>query len=265
MSKIIAIANQKGGVAKTTTTQNIGAALSLRGKSVLLVDFDSQASLTIAVGLEPIDFAENNITQVIEDEKNSAHKSILDCITQTTDGLAWIVPSIIDLANLEWQMFARLNRETILKRALAPANDRFDYILIDCPPALGILTINALAAADGVLIPSTTEYLSYRGLANLEETIEDIRELINPNLSVYGAIATKHDRTTKGRQVLELMLAEYDVLTVVKKLTEAVSGIYDGRSVVEQLPDSEISRAYGQVADMIIADKFMPLTEWAWK
>ena len=264
MAKIIAIANQKGGVAKTTTTQNLAVALSEKGKKVLMIDFDSQASLAVAVGLEPLDFENNCIVQVMEDPKSGRSKSIRECIQATPDGKAWIVTSIIDLANLEWQIFSRLDRNLILARALAPVAEDYDYILIDCPPALGILTINAFSCADGVLVPSTTEYLSYRGLANLEDSIDEVKELINPKLEIYGVIATKHERTTKSRQILDLMLDNYRVLAVIKKKTEAIAGIYEGKSVVELLPESDITQAYKDIAEMVVSGEFTELREWRW-
>lgn len=264
MAKVIAIANQKGGVAKTTTTQNLAVALALKGKKVLMIDFDSQASLTIAVGLEPEDYADSSIVNVLEDNKKREHKDISECITQTPDGKAWIVTSIIDLANLEWQLFGRINRETILARAIETIKDDFDFILIDCPPALGILTLNALACADGVIMPSSTKYLSYRGLTNLEDTIADIKEQINPGLEVYGVIATIHENKSKHNQILSLMLQNKPVIAVIKNLADADGGIYEGISVVEQASGSSIAGEYNRVAEMIINNHFPTLTSWKW-
>lgn len=265
MAKIIAIANQKGGVAKTTTTQNLAVALSQKGKKVLMIDIDSQASLTVAVGLEPEEYADNCIVQVLGDPKKKIeYKSIEECIAKTPDGHAWIVPSIIDLANMEWQLFARMDRNRVLARPLEEVKEDFDYILLDCPPALGIMTINAFSCADGVIIPSTTEYLSYRGLANLEQSLEEVKEVINPSVEVYGVIATKHERKTKNRQILELMMENYPVIAVIKNLAEAVSGIYDGKSVVELMPNSDITKAYVDIADMILSGEFTPLSSWSW-
>ncbi len=143
MSTIIALANQKGGVAKTTSTHNLGVALAGKGKKVLMVDLDSQASLTISTGLEPLEI-DDNVVSVLS--KNG--KGIKECVQQLTDNLH-IVTSIIDLARLEVEMTSRTSRETILKRALLPAKEDYDFILIDCPPQLSILTINALCCGDG--------------------------------------------------------------------------------------------------------------------
>ena len=163
--KVIAIANQKGGVAKTTTTHNLGAALAAEGKNVLLIDLDSQASLTISVGMEPLE-----VPKTIVDVLKKDGAPIHECVQKINDRLH-IVTSIIDLAPMEMEMLSRASREKILDRALKPIKDGYDYILIDCPPQLSILTINALSCADGVLIPVKTDYLAYRGLTQLQDSI----------------------------------------------------------------------------------------------
>jgi len=246
--KVIAIANQKGGVAKTTTTHNLGAALAAAGKKVLLVDLDSQASLTISVGLEPLE-----VKRTIVDVLKKDGTPIQESIQQLTEQLH-IVTSIIDLAPMEMEMLSRASREKILDRALKPVREIYDFILIDCPPQLSILTINALSCADGVLIPVKTDYLAYRGLTQLQDTIQEVEELINPELQVLGVIATLHDtRVTDDREILALLKEEYNLLGVVKRLAVAKKGIYDGRAAVEQAPGSEIAKEYMTIADMIIS------------
>jgi chromosome partitioning protein len=248
---IIALANQKGGVAKTTSTHNIGVALSEKGKKVLLVDLDSQASLTISAGVEPLEI-ENNIASILS--KNG--EPVKECIHQLKNNLH-IITSIIDLASLEIEMLSRASREKILDRALEPIKDLYDYILIDCPPQLSILTINALSCADGVIIPVKTDYLAYRGLSQLQDTINEVHELINPKLKVMGVIATMYEQRVKDdTEILRLLEKEYNVIGVVKKLAVAKKGIYDGLSVVEQFPENDISREYKAVADMIINDRY---------
>ena len=248
--KVIAIANQKGGVAKTTTTHNLGVALAAAGKKVLLIDLDSQASLTISVGLEPLEM-QRTIVDVLK--KDAA--PVRACIQQLRENLH-IVTSIIDLAPMEMEMLSRASREKILDRALKPVKDDYDFVLIDCPPQLSILTINALSCADGVLIPVKTDYLAYRGLTQLQDSIREIQELINPDLKVIGVLATLHDtRVTDDREILGLLKEEYDLLGVVKRLAVAKKGIYDGLAVVEQAPNSEIAAAYKAVAETIISGK----------
>lgn len=248
--KVIAIANQKGGVAKTTTTHNLGVALAAQGKRVLMIDLDSQASLTISVGLEPLE-VERTIVDVLK--KDGA--PIRECIQQLTEQLH-IVTSIIDLAPMEMEMLSRASREKILDRALKPVREVYDFILIDCPPQLSILTINALSCADGVLIPVKTDYLAYRGLTQLQDTIQEVEELINPGLQVLGVIATLYDtRVTDDREILALLQKEYNLLGVVKRLAAAKKGIYDGLAVVEQDPSSQIAVEYTAIAKMMISGK----------
>lgn len=246
--KVIAIANQKGGVAKTTTTHNLGVALAAAGKKVLLIDLDSQASLTISVGLEPLE-----IQRTIVDVLKKDGLPVSECIQQLRERLH-IVTSIIDLAPMEMEMLSRASREKILDRALKPVREDYDYILVDCPPQLSILTINALSCADGVLIPVKTDYLAYRGLTQLQDSIREIQELINPDLQILGVIATLHDtRVTDDREILALLKKEYCLLGVVKRLAIAKKGIYDGLAVVEQAPASEIAKEYKNIAEMIIS------------
>ena len=247
MAKIIAIANQKGGVAKTTTTHNLGAALAAAGKNVLLIDLDSQASLTISVGMEPLE-----VPKTIVDVLKKDGAPIRECVQKINDRLH-IVTSIIDLAPMEMEMLSRASREKILDRALKPIKDSYDYILIDCPPQLSILTINALSCADGVLIPVKTDYLAYRGLTQLQDSIREIQELINPDLKVLGVIATLYDaRVSDDKDILALLKEEYNLVGVVKRLAVAKKGIYDGLAVVEQAPSSEIAKEYTAIAKMII-------------
>ena len=249
--KVIAIANQKGGVAKTTTTHNLGVALATKGKRVLLIDLDSQASLTISVGLEPLE-----VKRTIVDVLRKDGVPVSECIEQISDQLH-IVTSIIDLAPMEMELLSRASREKILDRALRPVRGEYDFILVDCPPQLSILTINALSCADGVIIPVKTDYLAYRGLTQLQDSIQEIQELINPELKVLGVIATLYEkRVADDNEILAALRKEYNLLGVIKRLAVAKKGIYDGLAVVEQAPGSEISIEYNKIADMIIAEKF---------
>lgn len=247
MEKIIAFANQKGGVAKTTSTHNIGVAIADQGKKVLLIDLDSQASLTLSVGFEPLQL-EKNIVNVLD--KNPC--DIGECIYVIKDNLH-IITSVIDLAGLEMQMLSRTSRENILKRALEQIRNNYDYILIDCPPQLSILTINALSCADGVVIPTKTDYLSYRGIKQLLESINEVKEYINPKLEVLGTIATMYNMRSKDDNfILDGLKENYKVLGVVKMLVSAKKGIYEGKAVIEKEPDNEISLEYKKIANMLI-------------
>ena len=248
---IIAFANQKGGVANTTSTHNIGVALAQKGKKVLLIDLDSQASLTISLGIEPLD-VENNIIDVLDKKKSDVRKCILN-VKENLD----VITSTIDLASIEMEMMSRASREKILDRELEPIKEEYDYILIDCPPQLSILTVNALSCADGVIIPTKTDYLSYRGIELLMDTIAEVKELINPKLEIVGTIATLYNMRSKDdNDILDGMKSVYNVLGVTKMLVGAKKGIYDGLSVVENEPNNEISIAYKNIADMLISGKY---------
>ena len=248
--KVIAIANQKGGVAKTTTTHNLGVALAAQGKRVLMIDLDSQASLTISVGLEPLE-----VEQTIVDVLRKEGLPLMECVQRLSDRLH-IVTSIIDLAPMEMELLSRASREKILDRALRPVREQYDFILIDCPPQLAILTINALSCADGVVIPVKTDYLAYRGLTQLQDSIQEIQELINPGLKVLGVIATLYDtRVADDREILALLRKEYNLLGVIKRLAVAKKGIYDGLAAVEQAPNSELAKEYVAIAEMIMSGK----------
>jgi chromosome partitioning protein len=250
-TEVIAIANQKGGVAKTTTTHNLGAALAEKGKKVLLIDLDSQASLTISLGIEPLE-----IKRTVVDILKKKSVSIKECIYKVHANLN-IVTSIIDLASMEVEMLSRASREKILDRAITPIKNEYDYILIDCPPQLSILTINALSCADGVIIPVKTDYLAYRGLTQLNDSISEIKELINDKLKIYGIIATFYETRVKDdKEILEMLKKEYNLIGIIKKQVAAKKGIYDGMAAVQAVPESDISKEYVKIADMIIKGKY---------
>lgn len=246
MAIILAVANQKGGVAKTTSTFNLGVSLAQKGKHVLLIDLDPQASLTICSGLEPFDY-DKNIIGVLQGTNQAK-----DCILQLKDKLD-IITSNITLASMEMSLIMRTYREAILKNALESILDDYDYILIDCPPQLSILTINALTCAKWVLIPSKTEYLSYRGIELLLDTIKVIKGGGNKELEVMGVIATLYEQRVKDdREVLQVMKEKYNVISVVKKLAIAKKGVYDGLAVVEQDSTNDIAAEYKRIANYII-------------
>lgn len=256
MGEIIAIANQKGGVAKTTVAHNLSVALAFEGKRVLMVDLDSQASLTFCAGIKtPLEYDGRNIVAALAKyPKLDIHGCIFPVgSSPELDGRLYLLPSIIDLAQMENDMYGRTSRERILDKTLAPVKNEFDYIILDCPPQLGLMTINALSCADGVIIPCKTDVLAYRGLQQLSESIEEIQELVNPHLQIYGVIATLYQkRVTQDNEVLEKLEREYRVIATIRQAAVAKKGVFDGISVVEYVPEHEISVNVKKVAAMLI-------------
>lgn len=198
MGKIIAIANQKGGVAKTTTAVNLSAWLSLMGQRVLLVDIDPQGNATSGLGLDK-DALKFTVYDVLINDI-----AILNVILQTPLKHLWILPARMELAGAEIEMVSMPKREFLLKGSLKKAKEHYDYILIDCPPSLGLLTLNALAAADSVIIPIQCEYYALEGLGQLLNTLKLVQEKINQKLTIEGVLLTMFDgRTNLSIQVVE--------------------------------------------------------------
>lgn len=260
--EIFAIANQKGGVTKTTTTYNLAAGLAMRGKKVLMVDLDSQASLTISAGLEPLEFSDRTIAEALQDiiDRKATKSSIKNYLYKIPDfDSLYIIPSIIDLAVTESKMSNAISREHILSRLLNGLSDDFDYCLIDCAPSLGILTINALTAADQVVIPCKTDYLAYRGMRELMNTIETVQELLNKNLKVFGVIATLKERTKDDENVLEQIKDEYEILAVIRKSVSVREAIYEGVPIMassgKNVVAKEIREEYTKIVDKILGGK----------
>ncbi len=196
MTTVLAVANQKGGVAKTTTVASLGAALAALQRRVLLVDLDPQACLTFSLGHHP-DRLERSVYDVLTGD-TAAEDVLLD----TSDGVT-LLPATIDLAGADVVLLMRPGREFALKRALAPLRDRYDVIILDCPPSLGIMTLNGLTAADSVLVPLQCETLAHRGVGQLLRTVSEVQQITNPELRMLGALPTLYDaRTTHARDVL---------------------------------------------------------------
>jgi len=248
MTRVLAIANQKGGVAKTTTVHTLGAALAERGRRVLLVDLDPQACLTFSNGIDP-DQLERSLHDVMLGRADAA-----EAIIKVGD--LHLLPSTIDLAGAEVHLLSKTGREFQLRRALAPVLASYDEILIDCPPSLGILTINGLTAASEVLVPLQCETLSQRGVGQLLETIEDVRAYTNPQLTVRGVIATMYDsRTRLAQQVLDLVPVQYGLdvlLPPVPKSVKVAEAPSRGRSILEHAPSSKGAIAYRALADELL-------------
>ncbi|MCK5129720.1 MAG: ParA family protein [Clostridiales bacterium] len=198
MGKIIAVANQKGGVGKTTTTVNLGSCIATLGMKVLLIDIDPQSNCTSGMGLNPRQLPYSSYDVLINgrDISNSIHKTMIDTLD--------ILPGSVDLAGAEIELVSQMSRETRLKNAIAKIKGEYDYIFIDCPPSLGLITLNALTAADTILVPIQCEYYAMEGLSQLLNSIKLARETLNPNLQIEGVVLTMYDsRTNLSSQVSE--------------------------------------------------------------
>lgn len=252
--KTIAIANQKGGVAKTTTTYNLAAAKAMTGKRVLMIDLDPQASLTICCGLIPGDEKfEGHSTCDLFDNKKDPKACAFTVDASEIDNL-YIIPSDIDLAVTETKLVIGRNSDVQLRKAIKQLEDYFDYCFIDCPPQLGTLLVNALVAADAVIIPVKTEYLAYRGLQALLDTIEGIQSgdgdrSLNPDLELMGVVATMYEKAVNDhRDVLTLIEQKVNVIGVIKKAAVVNKAIIDGRPVVLSAKGTDVSKAYIEIA-----------------
>ena len=259
----VAVANQKGGVAKTTTVHALGVAMAQRGAKVLLVDLDPQASLSWACGADP-DSLELSIHDVLLNRAKAGDliidlgvpDSLADQAQPSTPGILQLLPSTIDLAGAELHLLTKTGREYVLRKALSKVVDRYDWILIDCPPSLGILTINGLTAADEVLIPLQCESLSQRGVGQLLDTIDDVRDYTNPDLGVRGAIATLFDGRTKlAHEVVAQVAEQYQIKVLepyVPKSVKVAEAPARGQSVITHAPRSRSADAYRALADQLL-------------
>ncbi len=250
-ARIIALCNQKGGVGKTTTSINLAAALAEYGRKVLAVDFDPQGALSAGLGIPTHDVP--TIYDLLLDTKRDAHDAI---VKSSVEGLD-VMPANIDLSAAEVHLVNEVARETILARVLRQVAGEYDVILVDCQPSLGILTVNALTAAHGVIIPLECEFFALRGVALLIETIDKVRDRLNPSITMDGLLATMYDpRTLHSREVLERVVEAFgdDVLeTVIGRTVKFPDASVSGVPITEFAPEHAAAQAYLRLARELVA------------
>ena len=251
-ARVIALCNQKGGVGKTTSTINLGAALAETGRRVLLIDFDPQGALSVGLGVNPheLDLTVYNLLM----QRDVAIDEVL--LKTGVPGLD-LLPGNIDLSAAEVQLVSEVAREQTLARVIAPVLGEYDIVLIDCQPSLGLLTVNALAAADGVIIPLECEYFALRGVALLMDTIYRVQERINPRLEVEGILATMYDaRTLHGREVLARVVDAFGdkvFHTVIARTVRFPETTVAGEPITTYASSSTGAAAYRQLAREVLA------------
>jgi len=246
-TRVFAFANQKGGVAKTTTTLNLGVALRETGLRILCIDLDPQGNLTMSQGLNP-DVIERSMFDVL------VHRMPIDQVIEQRE--IDIAVASIDLAGAELALSSQIGRERALEKALAPIRDRYDFILIDTPPSLGLLTINAFTAASGVIVPVQTEYLSLRGLVQLENTLTMIRENLNPHVEIQGILPTMFDkRLLHSREAVDILQENFGDLvlnTKIRKTVRYAEAPVKGQSVLKYDPSGEAANMYRDLAKEVL-------------
>ena len=253
-AKVVAMCNQKGGVGKTTSTINLGASLAEYGRRVLLVDLDPQGALSAGLGVPHYEL-DNTVHNLLVEPRVSIDQVLLSTRVPGMD----LVPSNIDLSAAEIQLVNEVGREQSLARALYPVLDRYDYVLIDCQPSLGLLTVNGLACADGVIIPTECEYFSLRGLALLTDTVEKVHDRLNPKLSISGILVTRFDtRTVNSREVMARVVERFGELvfdTVITRTVRFPETSVAGEPITTWAPKSSGAQGYRALAREVI-DRF---------
>ena len=251
-ARVIAMCNQKGGVGKTTTTINLGAALAELGRRVLLVDFDPQGALSVGLGIRANDL-DLTVYNLLVERGHDVREVIQHTRTPDLD----LLPANIDLAAAEVQLVGEVAREMVLSRVLRPVMDDYDVILIDCQPSLGLLTVNALTAAHGVIIPLECEYFAMRGVALLVETIEKVCDRLNPRLEVDGILATMYDgRTLHSREVVASVVDHFQdrvFHTVISRTVKFPDATLAAEPITSYAPGHPAAESYRQLARELIA------------
>ncbi|WP_239459924.1 ParA family protein [Nocardioides daejeonensis] len=251
-ARIVSMCNQKGGVGKTTTTINLGASLAELGRKVLLVDFDPQGSLSVGLGLNPheMDLTIYNLLM----ERDVTFDEVV--VPSGVPGMD-LLPSNIDLSAAEVQLVHEVAREQTLQRVLAPAIAQYDVILIDCQPSLGLLTVNALTASDGVIVPLECEYFALRGVALLKTTIDKVKERLNPRLEIDGVLGTMFDgRTLHSREVMERLVQAWGdkvFHTVIRRTVKFSDSTVAGEPITSYASSSAGASSYRQLAKEVLA------------
>lgn len=251
MAQVIAIINQKGGVGKSTTAINLAAALGERGKRVLVVDFDPQGNATSGFGVD-----KDSLTSDVYDALMNG-VPLKDAVVDSPVQNVRVAPATIQLAGAEIELVSVMARESVLRYVLDPVRDEYDYVFVDCPPSLGLLTVNALVAADSLLIPIQCEFYALEGLSKLLESMRMVKGRLNPSLDIFGVVMTMYDvRTTLSKQVVEEVRAYFgdkvfeSIIPRNVKLSEAPS---HGLPINMYAPTSKGAVAYGTLADEVIA------------
>jgi chromosome partitioning protein len=247
VASVIAFANQKGGVAKTTSTLNLAVAMKEQGYKVLIVDLDPQGNLTMSQGFNPDDIDRSMFDVLV-------HKLPIEEVIRHAE--VDLAVASIDLAGAELALSSMIGRERTLEKSIASVKERYDYILIDTPPSLGLLTINAFVAADGVIVPVQTEYLSLRGLVQLENTLSMVRENLNPNVEIIGILPTMYDRRLLHSQEAVAILNENfgDLVynTKIRKTIRYAEAPVKGQSVLAYDPEGEAAGMYRDLAKEVL-------------
>ena len=256
---VIVVTNQKGGVGKSTTCENLGIGLAMEGKKVLLVDTDPQGSLTISMGWQQPDELPTTLSTLMQKAMNDQPIQPGEGILHHAEGVA-LIPANIELAGLEVALVNSMNREKMLKQVLESAKREYDYILLDCMPSLGMLTINALAAADTTLIPVQAQYLSAKGLEQLLQTVGKVRRQINPKLKIEGILLTMTDsRTNYGKQIDTLIRQAYGSKIkvfdqTIPRSVRAAETSAAGKSIFQHDPKGKVAEAYQSLAREVLVD-----------